>query len=259
MAILRDTLALITGGSSGIGRCVAEAYAAEGARVLICARGLEAAEEAVRSIRSAGGDALAFRCDVTDDESVAQLHAEVRDKVGRVNVLVNSAGVYRISKFLETPLEVYRQAMEVNYLGAVRMIQTLVPDMVDSGYGRIVNIASTAGKYGSMYQAHYNGSKHALVGITRSLALEFAQTGVSINAICPGFVDTPMLDKGMEEFAQAAGVGMDEARKRWLSRIPMGRFLDPEEINPLAVYLGSRECRGMTGQAMTISCGMVLV
>jgi NAD(P)-dependent dehydrogenase (short-subunit alcohol dehydrogenase family) len=131
--------------------------------------------------------------------------------------------------------------------------------MVKAGYGRIVNIASTAGKYGSMYQAHYNGSKHAVVGITRSLALEFAGTGIRINAICPGFVETPMLERGVRELAAALGVSAEKALNTWLSRIPIGRFLKPDEIVPLAVYLASRECDGMTGQAMTISGGMILV
>jgi NAD(P)-dependent dehydrogenase (short-subunit alcohol dehydrogenase family) len=196
---------------------------------------------------------------VTRDDSVTALRDRVEAEFGAPSIVVNSAGVYRIATFQQASLDDYRNAIEVYYLGCVRMMKTFLPAMVEAGYGRIVNIASTAGKYGSMYQAHYNGSKHAVVGITRSLGLEFAKTGVRINAICPGFVETPMLDRGAEEFARAVGVSAEEALQTWLSRVPIGRFLQPDEIVPLAVYLASRECDGMTGQAMTISGGMILV
>lgn len=259
MGRLDNTLAVITGSSSGIGESVARAFALEGATVVICARGIDKARSVADSIVSSGGKAVAIACDVTEDESVRALHKEVNATVGSPNVVVNCAGAYQISRFLDTSLDAYRTAIEVNYLGAVRMIRTFLPAMLDAGYGKIVNIASTAGKYGSMYQAHYNGSKHAVVGITRSLGVEFAKSGVCFNAICPGWVDTPMLDQGLREFGAAADMSADEARQTWLSKIPMGRFLDPAEISPLAIYLASRECIGMTGQAMTISGGMVLV
>ena len=259
MGRLENTVAVITGSSSGIGECVARAMALEGSTVVICARGIAKAEVAADSINSAGGNAIAIACDVTSDDSVLALHDEVTRAVGQANVLVNSAGVYEISRFLDTSLDVYRNAIEVNYLGAVRMIKTFIPAMLDAGYGKVINIASTAGKYGSMYQAHYNGSKHAVVGMTRSLGVEYAKSGVCVNAICPGWAETPMLDEGIRQFAAATDMSFDDARKNWLSRIPMGRFLEPEELGPLAVYLASHECVGMVGQAMTISGGMVLV
>lgn len=259
MGRLDDTIAVITGSSSGIGECVAKAFSAEGATVVICARGIGKAEAAADAINASGGNSIAIACDVTSDDSVQSLFDEVNKTIGPPNVVVNSAGIYQISQFLDTSLDVYKNAIDINYLGAVRMIRAFIPAMLEAGYGKFINIASTAGKYGSMYQAHYNGSKHAVVGITRSLGVEFAKTGVCINAICPGWAETPMLDKGIREFAKAADLSVEDARKSWLSRIPMGRFLEPEELGPLAVYLASRECVGMTGQAMTISGGMVLV
>jgi len=259
MSRLKGRTAVITGASSGIGLCIAKAFAKEGATVVISARGLEKAEAAAESIRSEGGRATALPCDVGDDDSVIALHAEVVRTVGAPNVIVNSAGVYNISRFQDTPLETYKRAIDVNYLGVIRVIQAFLPDMVEAGYGKIVNIASTAGKWGSLYQAHYNGSKHAVLGVTKSLAVEFAKTGVNINAICPGWVETPMLDQGMAEFAEAAGIPAGDVRDAWLTRVPMGRFLEPEEVGPLAVYLASDESAGMTGQALTISGGMVLI
>jgi NAD(P)-dependent dehydrogenase (short-subunit alcohol dehydrogenase family) len=251
--------AVITGASSGIGLCVAKAFAREGATVVICARGFEKAEIAAESIRSSGAQALAMPCDVTSDDSVDALYEAVARELGPPNIVVNSAGYYEISRFLDTSLDVYERTISVNYLGAVRMIQKFLPGMIEAGHGKIVNIASTAGKWGSMFQAHYNGSKHAVLGITKSLAIEFAKTGVNINAICPGWVETPMFDQGLVQFANAAGMTVEETRKVWLSRVPMGRFLEPEEIGPLAVYLASNESDGMTGQALTISGGMVLI
>ncbi len=259
MSRLENKTAIITGASSGIGLCVAEAFAQEGANVVICARDLKKAEVAAEAIRSAGGQAIALACDVADSASVDALHEEVLSRGGPPNILVNNAGYYEISRFMDTPLEVYEQTINVNYLGVVRMIKKFLPHMLEADTGKVVNIASTAGKYGSVNQAHYNGSKQAVIGITRSLALEFATSGVNINAICPGWVETPMLETGMQQFARAAEISVEDVRERWLERVPMKRFLKPEEITPLAIYLASEECAGMTGQAMTISGGMVLV
>ena len=259
MGRLENSVAVITGASSGIGESVARAFADEGAKVVVCARGIAKATAVAESIVEAGGQAVALTCDISSDESVAALQETVAEQVGVPDIVVNNAGIYRISRFLETSIDTYRAAIETNYLGVVRMTKAFLPGMIDGGYGKIVNIASTAGKYGSMYQAHYNGSKHAVVGITRSLAIEHAKTGVCINAICPGFVETPMLDVGLEEYAVAANIPQESAREILQARVPMGRFLEPEEINPLAIYLASRECMTMTGQAMTISGGMVLV
>lgn len=259
MSRLDNEIAVVTGGSSGIGECVARSFAREGAQVVICARNLDKARKSAESINRRDGDCIALACDVSNDQSVVELREEITGTLGAPSIVVNSAGVYHIANFLDTTIDDYRNAIEVNYLGVVRMIKAFIPAMLAAGYGKFVNIASTAGKYGSMYQAHYNGSKHAVVGVTRSLAVEFAKTGVCINAICPGWAETPMLDQGIREFADATGLSFEDAKKNWLARIPMGRFLRPEEVGPLAVYLASRESVGMTGQAMTISGGMVLV
>lgn len=259
MGRLDNQIAVITGGSSGIGECVARAFVREGAQVAICARTAAKVEATARSINDEIGTCIAVPCDVSDESSIAQLRERVTERLGTPTIVVNNAGVYKIANFLDTSLDDYRSAIEVNYLGVVRMVREFLPAMLEAGYGKIVNVASTAGKYGSKFQAHYNGSKHAVVGVTRSLAIEFAHAGVCINAICPGFVETSMLEPALKEAAFATGMSEAEVRASWLSRIPMGRLLKPEEIGPLAVYLASSESNGMTGQAMTISGGMVLV
>ena len=259
MGRLQGKIAVVTGGSSGIGECVARAFVREGAQVAICARSADKIEATADAISRDAGSCIAIPCDVTDESSIAELRARVIEALGAPDIVVNNAGVYKIANFLDTSTDDYRRAIEVNYLGVVNMIRAFLPAMLDAGYGKFVNVASTAGKYGSKFQAHYNGSKHAVLGVTRSLALEFAHTGVNINAICPGFVETPMLEPAYEEAAAATGLSAAEVREGWLSRIPMGRMLQPEEIGPLAIYLASSESDGMTGQAMTISGGMVLV
>lgn len=256
---LEGAVAVVTGGGSGIGRAIAESYAREGARVAVCGRRMDPVREAVAGIEAEGGEALALGCDVTDDAAVERLVAEVADALGTPDVVVNNAGAYLATKFLDAAIEDFRRLVEVNYLGTVRVTKAFLPAMLERDSGKLVNIASTAGKYGSALQSPYNGSKHAVVGLTRSLALEFAATGVRINAICPGFVETPMIDGAMESFSKAAGVSGPELLEGLRARVPIGRFLQPEEIAHLAVYLGSRESDGMTGQALTISGGMVLV
>lgn len=256
---LTGATAVITGASRGIGEAIARAYAQEGAQLVLCARTVEAVAALADEIRSDGGEALATACDVCDEAQVAGLVEAAEAAFGAPTVVVNNAGIYRISRFVDSDYELYRRMVEVNYLGTVRVTSAFLPGMLSNGYGKVVNVASTAGKYGSLFQAHYNGSKHAVVGFTRSIALELASAGICVNAICPGFVNTQMVDEAFPELAAVLGLSKEETAQAMLRRIPIGRMLEPPEIAHLAVYLGSKESDGMTGQALTISGGMVLV
>ncbi|MFW6090724.1 MAG: SDR family NAD(P)-dependent oxidoreductase [Actinomycetota bacterium] len=250
---------VITGAGRGIGRAIATRFAGEGASVVLGARTRDDVEDCAAEIRDKGGEAVAATLDVTSDESVAALADMVHERFGTIDVLVNNAGAYHVGRFTDIPVEVFAHLVNVNYLGAVRMIQAFLPRMLERGQGNIVTVASTAGKYGSPFQTPYNGSKHAVVGLTRSLGLELGPTGVRINAIAPGFVQTDMVDTARERFGEILGVGPDEVDATLLQRVPMGRFLQPEEIAHLAVYLASPESAGMTGQTMTISGGLIVV
>lgn len=257
---LLDRVAVVTGASRGIGRAIAEAYAAEGARVVCAARDADALAAVVISITASGGEAIGVPCDVTSDHDVAVLRQRAEDELGRVTVLVNGAGAHKAGRFLDLEVDDFQALMEVNFLSMVRTIKAFLPAMVEDGYGKIVNIASTAGKYGSLFQSPYNSSKHAVVGLTRCLGLETAKQGITANAICPGFVETEMIERAAPELGAVIGVDdPDQVRQVLLSRVPMGRMLEPEEIAHLAVYLGSSESDGMTGQALTISGGLILV
>ena len=252
--------AVITGAGRGIGSAIARAYAAEGANVVLAARTSDEIGAIAAQINGGdGGSAVAVVCDVTDGKQVKALVAEARETVGTIDVLVNNAGTTKVGRFLDASVEDFAEVMDVNFLGVVRMTQAVAPLMVEAGRGKIINMASTAGKYGSVLQSPYNASKHAVVGLTRCLALELARSGVTANAICPGFVDTPLIENAVGPFAAAAGVEESAVLPMLLDRVPLGRLLEPEEVAHLAVYLGSAESDAMTGQALTISGGLILV
>ncbi len=247
---LEGKRAVITGGSRGIGRAIALAYVKEGASCVVISRQLEDLEETAELAPAGAIEPIV--CDVANDASVAAMAELVLDKFGGVDIVVNNAGVHAAGSFLEIDAATYSRLFEVNVVGIVRISQAFLGGMIERQRGSIVNIASTAGLFESPGQAPYNASKHGAVGLTRCMALELAPTGVTCNAICPGFVDTPMLDG----FADLVGAEADELRRRLAQRTPMGRILDPSEIANLAIYLGSDESSGMTGQTMAISNGM---
>jgi 3-hydroxybutyrate dehydrogenase len=178
--------------------------------------------------------------------------AFVHQELGGADIVVNNAGIHAAGRFVDIEPETYSRLYEVNVVGVVRVSQAFLSGMIERQRGSIVNIASTAGLFESPGQAPYNASKHGTVGLTRCMALELASSGVTCNAICPGFVDTPMLDG----FADLVGAESEELRKQLAKRTPMGRILSPDEIANLALYLGSDESSGMTGQTMAISNGM---
>jgi NAD(P)-dependent dehydrogenase (short-subunit alcohol dehydrogenase family) len=252
-------VAVVTGASRGIGRAVAVELARRGAAVVVAARGGTDLEELTTSIRDEGGRAVPVRCDVSVEADLGQLAKETLRAFGPASVLVNSAGAYRVAPFLEATMDDFRHVMEVNFLATVSAIRTFLPDMVAARYGRIVNIASTAGKYGSRNQSMYNASKHAVVGLTRCLGLELAASGVRVNAVCPGFVDTPMLRTALPDLARVNAVSEDAALDAAIAAIPIGRLIRPEEVAHLAVYLASDEADGITGQAYTIAGGQILI
>ena len=196
--------------------------------------------------------------DVRDADACQSAVAAVIDRWGRVDTLVNNAGIYRAKKFLEYKTTDFQDLLDVNLFGVIHLTQAALPHMLDKQYGRIVNIASTAGKWASKNQSAYNVSKHAVVGLTRCVALENASEGITVNAICPGFVQTDMVEALKSEVAASAGMSADEMMAYALGRVPMGRFMQVEDIVGLALHLGAPESAGMTGQSIVIDGGMVV-
>jgi len=246
---------VVTGGSRGIGRSIALAYAKEGADIFLVATNEEKLKSVKSEVEALGASADYTICDLADDTQVSAMFDKALKWRDGIDVWVNNAGIYNGKPFTRYSYEDIDRVMKVNVYSVFRAMQLALDHMGARGSGKIVNIASTAGKWESPNQAIYNTSKHAVVGMTRCAALEFAAKGVNVNAICPGLVDTDMLST-LQTSAAALGVELEEMQKMVLSRVPMGRFLAPEEIAHIAVYLGSSESDGMTGQTITISGGM---
>jgi 3-hydroxybutyrate dehydrogenase len=256
---LSGKVALVTGAGRGIGRAIAIRFAHEGASVALAARTQHQIEEVARAITEAGGRAIALVTDVTTPHSMRSAVERTEADLGPVDILVNSAGIYHVAPFLDHSLDQWKRIFEINVHGAFIASQAVLPGMIERRSGRIIHIASTAGKWGTRYQAAYNASKHAVLGMIKCIALETAEYGVRINAICPGFVESAMVDEQIPNLARILGADTGAAREALIGRIPIGRFIRLDEIPPLAVYLASNESEGMTGQAITIDGGMIFV
>jgi len=245
--------ALVTGGGRGIGAAVARRLAAAGARVVVWGRTAAEVDEVAAAIGGVG-----MPCDLADrgatDAALARLAAEV----GAVDVLVNNAGIALSAPLARTRDDDWDRLMEVNVTAAFRLCRALVPGMVERGWGRVVNLASNAGVSGYRYSASYCASKHAMVGITRALAIDLATTGVTINAVCPGWVETRMVEEAVSRIAGVTGRSEEQARTALADMSPQRRMLTPDEVAGMVEYLCRDEARAVHGQALLIDGGQVL-
>jgi 3-hydroxybutyrate dehydrogenase len=245
MGRLDGQRALITGAGSGIGAAIASALAAEGALLLLVGRDAGRLEQRSAEL---GGVETAI-CDITDEGAVERLAAAA----GRVDLLVNNAGAAASAPLARTDLALWRQMLDTNTTGAFLLCRAFAPAMAERGSGRIVNIASTAGERGYPYVAAYCAAKHALVGLTRAIALEFARTGVTSNAVCPGYTETPLLERAVDGIVSATGREADAARRVLLRDNPMGRFVRPEEVASAVAWLCEPAQAAVTGRTITVA------
>jgi 3-hydroxybutyrate dehydrogenase len=256
---LDNRLTLITGGGRGIGRAIALAFAREGAGVVVAARSLDQIEAVANEIRASGANAAAIACDVADAASVQRMFSQIRDQFGRgPDILVNNAGIAESATVDKTSDELWQRHIGVNLSGTFFCTRAVVPQMMASGWGRIINIASIAGKTGAPYIAAYSASKHGVLGLTRSVALEVALKGVTVNAICPGYVDTEMTSRGIENITAKTGKNADDALAALKRMSPQNRLVTSEEVAALALLLASEDGRGINGQAINVDGGTVL-
>jgi len=241
--------ALVTGGGRGIGAACARALAGAGARVTVCGRTRGELDEVAREI---GGAAVI--CDLADRAATDRMVADVP----RVDVLVNNAGMAESASLAKTTDAMWDHILELDATAPFRLVRALAPQMIAAGWGRIINIASNAGVSGYAYTAAYCAAKHAMVGFTRALAIELARTGVTINALCPGWVRTKMSDEAVARIAAKTGRGSDEARGQLEAMSPQQRMIEPEEVAHAAVMLCADPARGIHGQTLVIDGGAIL-
>jgi len=252
---LAGKTALITGASRGIGRAIAEAYAREGASLVLSATSLKGLEDVTQFLTSQGVKVTPLAANLSVEDDITALFQDAVQAEGQIDILINNAGLYHANRFENYTLGDLERLMRVNVYAVFKLMQLAVSHMKPRKSGKIVNIGSTAGKWESANQSAYNTTKHAVVGLSKCVALEAAPFGINVNTICPGMVETDMI-QNFEIHADIAGVSMDDLMKAVRSKIPMGRFMQPAEIANLALYLGSEDANGMTGQTMTISGGM---
>lgn len=254
---MKDKRVIVTGAGRGIGREIALRFAAAGASVVVSSRTLRELKAVADEIGAAGGTAHVVTCDVTDQEQVGRLAAEVEDRLGGIDVLVNNAGAAGSHKFLTHPDELWHKMLAVNLTSVYYVTKAFAGGMLNQEWGRIINVASVASKVGGKYVAAYTAAKHGVLGLTRALAVELAPD-VTVNAICPSYVDTPMTDAAVANIVEKTGMPAAKARAALVNESVQKRLIRPEEVAALALYLARKEAEGITGQAINVDGGAAM-
>ncbi|WP_395061983.1 SDR family NAD(P)-dependent oxidoreductase [Paraburkholderia silvatlantica] len=255
-AILNDHHAVVTGGGSGIGAATAAALLRAGARVTLMGR--DAARLDAQRAALGGGEQVACVCvDITDEDAVNAAFARAAQTLGAVDILVNNAGQAQAAPFTQTDLALWKRMLDVNLTGAFLCTRAVLPGMLARKAGRIVNVASTAGQVGYPYVAAYCASKHGVIGMTRALALEVATQGVTVNAVCPGYTETELLQASLEQITRKTSRSEAEARSILVRHNPQQRFVTPEEVANAVLWLCAPGSSAITGQSISVSGGEI--
>ncbi len=255
MPELSGRSALVTGAGRGIGRAIALSLASAGADVAVTARSSKELDETAAAIRALGRRAEAIVCDVSERIQVDAMIARVRTALGDPLILVNNAGIAASAKLTDTTDEMWDRMLRVNASGAFYCTRAVLPLMLAAKWGRIVNMASVAARAGAPYIAAYTASKHALLGLTRAVAAEVAGRGITVNAVCPGYVDTEMTDASAANIVKRTGRTDEDARKILEGFSPQGRLMTTPEVAAMTTYLCSEVARGINGQGIVIDGG----
>ncbi len=245
--------AVITGGGRGIGAAAAIALAEAGAKVSVAARNEAQVVEIVAEMRAEGHEAFAFRCDVADPRQVRDLALSAREAMGRIDILVNNAGTATSNPLSRITLSEWQHMMDVNATGTFLCSQAVYEQMAERRWGRIVNVASIAGLEGDKYIAAYTAAKHAVVGLTKALAVEFKGTGITVNAVCPGYVDTPLTDETIARIMQHTKKSWQDALKSLLAQAGQTRLIPAPEVAQAILGLCLEEAHTRNGELVVLA------
>jgi len=251
-------VALITGGTSGIGLAIAESLAGEGLKVFICSRNTDAVRETAGKLRAAGFETDGTAADVRRPADVTRLVNAAMERYGHIDILVNNAGRSGGGVTADIPDELWYDVIDTNLNSVFLMTRELLrtAKLVERGWGRIINIASTGGKQGVVFGAPYSASKHGVIGFTKALGLELAKTGVTVNAVCPGYVETPLAQRVRQGYAAYYKTTEDAILERFQAKIPLGRYSSPAEVAGLVSYLITDAAAPVTAQAINVCGGL---
>ena len=255
MATLQGRHALVTGGGSGIGAAIATALADAGAKVTVLGR---RAQAVTAMAASRPGQLQAVTADVADAAQVTAAFAQAREQFGPIHILVNNAGQAESAPFLKTDAALWERMISVNLTGTLLCTQAALPDMLAARWGRVVNVASTAGLAGYAYVTAYCAAKHGVVGLTRALALEVARKGITVNAVCPGYTETGLLQASIANVVATTGRSEEQARAEFAASNPQGRIVQPEEVADTVRWLCGEGAASIHGQSIAVAGGEVM-
>lgn len=255
----RDRVVVVTGAGSGIGRGIALRFASEGARVVVLDKNMESAEGVEKEIKKGGGRAASLVADATNASDARSSTVKVLKKLGRIDVLVNNVGYCPVKPLMVTSEKDWYSLMDVNVKATFLWSTIVAKGMVKRRSGCIVNIASDCGKVGDPYSGVYVAAKHAVIGLTKNLAHELAPYGIRVNSVCPGWIDTPLLQKVNRETALLTRKPKKEIEREILAKIPLGRIGTPADVAGLVTFLASDDASYMTGQAINVTGGALML
>jgi 3-hydroxybutyrate dehydrogenase len=254
--MVKDKVAIITGSARGIGFEIGKIFAENGAKVVLSDLDQNTVEKAALDLRNKGLEVIGLKADVTSEEDIIQLIKQAKDKYGRIDIFINNAGLQHVAPIEEFPTEKFELMIKIMLTAPFISIKNVLPIMKEQGFGRIINISSINGLIGFANKAAYNSAKHGVIGLTKVAALESATFGITVNALCPGYVDTPLVRGQLEDLAKTRQVPLESVLEEVIyPLVPQNRLLDVSEIADYAIFLASDKARGITGQAVVLDGG----
>ncbi|MFJ7928946.1 3-hydroxybutyrate dehydrogenase [Peribacillus sp. NPDC096448] len=254
--MVKDKVAIITGSARGIGFEIGKIFAENGAKVVLSDLDQNTVEKAALDLRNNGLEVIGLKADVTSEVDIIQLIKQAKDKYGRIDIFINNAGLQHVAPIEEFPTEKFELMIKIMLTAPFISIKNVLPIMKEQGFGRIINISSINGLIGFANKAAYNSAKHGVIGLTKVAALESASFGITVNALCPGYVDTPLVRGQLEDLAKTRQVPLESVLEEVIyPLVPQNRLLDVSEIADYAIFLASDKARGITGQAAVLDGG----